>query len=87
MAGDKLKIGTFNVRGLADHHKLRKILHYLHIKEFNIIFLQETHTTKITARKWRTIWGGRAFFSHGSSNSKGVAILIHKNSPVRAEVV
>ena len=35
-------------------------------------FLQETHSKKDTESEW----GGKILFSHGSSNSAGVAILI-----------
>jgi exonuclease III len=37
--------------------------------------LQETHSTKNDEKIWEQEWCGKIFFSHGESNSKGVAIL------------
>ena len=39
--------------------------------------LQETHSDKKLEKFWTNEWGGRTFFSHGETNAKGVAILIH----------
>ena len=33
--------------------------------------------TKVV-QMWQSEWGGKAFFAHGESNSRGVAILIGK---------
>lgn len=44
-----------------------------------MIFLQETHSTKTLQRRWRNEWGGPVAFSHGTSNSRGVAILFNKS--------
>ena len=73
-----LKIGTYNVRGLGDSAKRRKIFHYLHKREYDLVFVQESHSTKNAEKFWRSQWGGRIIFSHGSSASKGVLILIKK---------
>lgn len=51
----------------------------LHIKKYDIVFLQETHSTKHDAKNWRAQWGGPVFYSHGTNASKGVAILFRKN--------
>ena len=37
--------------------------------------LQETHSTPSDENIWQSEWGGKILFSHGKSNSKGVAIL------------
>ncbi len=44
-----------------------------------IALLQETHCTKKEEKLWEKNWDGKIFFSKGSSNSKGVAILIPSN--------
>ena len=41
--------------------------------------LQETHSTEKWAKRWRTEWGGKAWFAHGTSNSEGTAILCQRN--------
>ena len=38
--------------------------------------LQETHSTKDLEDMWRHEWGGKIYFSHGTSESRGVAILL-----------
>ena len=42
-----------------------------------MIFLQETHSTKIVEKVWLNQWGGgtgNIIFSHGASDSRGVLI-------------
>jgi len=40
--------------------------------------LQETHSTAASETQWRNEWGAERITCHGSSNSRGVAILIKK---------
>ncbi len=44
-----------------------------------ILFYFKKHSSKEIENKWKNEWGGQIFFSHWTSNSKGVAILIPKN--------
>ena len=39
------------------------------------MLLQETHSTINDERLWQSEWGNKIIFSHGTSNSRGVAIL------------
>ena len=41
----------------------------------DIIFVQETHCTRKDKKKWGDEWGGQNWWSTGSKNSRGVAIL------------
>ena len=41
------------------------------------MFLQETHSTKSCESRWKNEWGGKIWFDHDTSSSKGVAILIN----------
>ena len=77
-----LKIGTFNVRGLRDTKKLRKIFKHLHQRQFDIVMLQETHSEVTDEKYWKSLWGGNIYYSHGSRESRGVMIMIKKNAPV-----
>ena len=45
-------------------------------RKADIIFLQETHSTVKTETQWKNEWGAEIITSHGSSNARGVAILI-----------
>ena len=51
-------------------------------KNTDIIFLQETHSTKEVEHQWRNEWGAEIIMSHGSSNSRGVAVLMKKGGEV-----
>jgi len=70
---------SLNVRGLrTDNNKRKKIFELFNKQLKGITFLQETHSTPEIESKWNREWGGHIIFSHGSSRSKGVAILIPK---------
>ena len=70
---------TFNVKGLQQKSKRIKLFNYVGDKVRNgFIFLQETHSTPECEQKWKKEWGGQIYFSHGSSNSTGAAILFTK---------
>jgi endonuclease/exonuclease/phosphatase (EEP) superfamily protein YafD len=76
---------SLNVRGLkSDALKRRSLFHWFknHNESNSIIFLQETHSTKECVIDWRTEWGSDMFFSHGTSDSRGVAILFPANLDV-----
>ena len=66
---------SLNARGLGDYKKRREFFHYLHVKKYEIIMLQETHSVAIESF-WRAQWGQSLWLSHGTNNSAGVAILI-----------
>ena len=67
-----IKIQSLNVKGLGKSIKRRSIFRWLHNQKHQFAFLQETHSTKECAQFWEAEWGRKVFFSHGSSNSKGV---------------
>ena len=79
MIMDNLKFVTNNCNGLATSEKDRiKQFLYLQniIKNIGILFLQETHSTKDSEKKFQENFGknNELYFGHGSSNSCGVAI-------------
>ena len=74
-----LKLCTFNCRGLQDFVKRRKTFHYLRSINSDIVYLQETHSDPNDEKLWKSQWGEQAWFSSGTSNSKGVAILIRNS--------
>ena len=80
----KLKVVTYNVRGLNDMDKCGHIFNLLHTKNLNMIFLQEIHSTKKIIKQWRSEWGGRAIFSHADSASWEVCILIARNLDIKS---
>ena len=74
-----LNLASFNVRGMSDNIKRREIFKFLHHKPFDCILLQETHSTIEIENIWQSEWGGRIWYSHGSSNARGVAVLFSRN--------
>ena len=74
--GINLGVATFNVNGINSRDKRIKVFEWLKLKHESVIFLQETHSTPEAEKQWEREWGGRIFFSHGKSNSTGVAILV-----------
>ena len=51
---------------------------FLKTKYYNIVCLQETHSTKKVEKVWKSQWGSQVLYSHGTSNSRGCMILIKK---------
>ncbi len=75
----KIKLLSFNCNGIRDTAKRRQVFTFLRSKRADILFLQETHCTENVEKIWESEWGGKAYFSNGSSNSTGVCILFRKN--------
>ena len=75
-----VKIITQNVRGLNNEQKRKGIFSYLREKA-DIICLQEVHSepNEFKIKTWETEWGGKCYWSHGTSASKGTAILVKKD--------
>lgn len=67
---------SVNARGLRDMTKRKSFFLFCKGKNANIVFLQETHSKSEDTLFWCKQWGDDAFFSHGTSRSAGVAILL-----------
>lgn len=78
MAHVQFKIISQNVRGIRDKNKRTKCFERMK-ERGDICFLQETHSTEIDVLHWNNEWNGNVFYSHGSSNSKGVIILVRQS--------
>ena len=76
MMGEKFNIFCLNTRGLGDKRKRKAVLSWLQEKCSGITLLQETHSALTTENDWRENWKGIIEFSHGSTNAKGVAVLL-----------
>ena len=77
-----LRLISLNLRGLSNFKKRRMICTWCKKKNIDIIFLQENHSTKEEENQWRNEWGAEIIMSHGSSNSRGVAVLMKKGVEV-----
>lgn len=74
-----LKIISYNVKGLHNPMKRKKILNQLKQYKCQIALLQETHLSDIKHEKLKKSWADKVFYSsHKSGKKRGVAILVHK---------
>jgi len=75
-----LNVLSLNVRGLGNTKKLTKMLFWLskHGGDRGVTFFQESHSNPEVESKWRSSTKGEFIMSHGSPNSRGVAIHIGK---------
>ena len=76
----ELSILTFNVRGLRDYKKRKKIAKWIHDKNIGIVLLQETHSTDTDETFWSSQFKGDCYFSHGTNTSKGVMSIVRNTS-------
>ena len=72
---------TLNVRGTIKNNEYRKkILSCVQLYNINILMLQETHVNNLKFKyEIDRIFNCQSFWSFGSNDSRGVAILIMKN--------
>jgi len=75
----KLKINSLNVRGLNNSKKRQTTFQWFKKSHPGITMLQETHSTETNEKLWKSQWGHAIEFCHGTSGSRGVAILFDKN--------
>jgi len=75
----KGKLISLNTRGISNFRKRRTIFSWLRKQQPDVVFLQETHSTKRNEATWKKEWGATLFCSHGANNARGVAILIRNN--------
>ena len=76
MANNNIAFISNNVKRLKDDEKRIKLFEYLKMSVIanGLIFLQETHSCKNNEKTWAEEFGWQLYFSHGKSNSCGVAI-------------
>lgn len=75
----KGKLTSLNTRGISNFRKRRTMFTRLRKQKPDIVFLQETHSTRGNEVSWKREWGATLFCSHGANNARGVAILIRNN--------
>lgn len=74
-----MRLTTWNVNGLGNPIKRKKVMTSLKREKYDVIFLQETHMSTEESKRLCGGWIGHVFYSVGSSKSKGVIILISKH--------
>ena len=82
-----MEIITLNLNGARDATKRNKIFNILG-SSADIVCLQETHSTHEDRAVWTTLNAGYHWImSHGKSNARGTALLIHKKHQIIRESV
>lgn len=76
MASNNNRLISLNVRGLCNFRKRKAVFKWLDNARYDIIFLQETHSSPKLEQIWNREWLGPMFFAHGTTNSRGCCILI-----------
>ena len=73
-----LHLISLNVRGLRNNYKKRKVFKWFQEQNVDIVLLQETHFDKKTVNCNNMLWKGEMYHSFGTTNSKGVSILLKR---------
>lgn len=77
----KLKITSWNCRGLRKLEKLKQVMNRIKSMQSNIVFFQETHLINNEDLKIRRWWKGKVFSATFNSQAGGVTILLHESIP------
>uniref|UniRef100_A0A803JIB4 exodeoxyribonuclease III n=1 Tax=Xenopus tropicalis TaxID=8364 RepID=A0A803JIB4_XENTR len=80
MAGTKIRLISWNVRGLNDKIKRSLVLDHLKKLGADVMLLQETHLIGQRVRALRRHWIHPTLHAEYSTYSRGVAILFRKAS-------
>ena len=77
----KGKLISLNTTGISNFRKSRTIFSWLRKQKLDVVFLQETHSTKRNEATWKKEWGATLFCSRGANvyNARGVTSLIRNN--------
>ena len=82
-----LNLFSLNVRGIRDLRKRGLLFQFLARQNADVTFLQETFLTEELRNQVDREWGGTIFHSWGSNRSRGVAILLKKNTHFQSTVM
>ena len=82
-----LKIFSNNVKGIRGVIKRKKLFKFCSNLPCQYFCLQETHSDVTSETEWKTDWGGNIIFSHGNTNSLGVAILLKTEHKILETII
>ena len=74
-----VKFLSLNVRGLREDRNRKEMFTFLPNKAFDIIFIQESHSSSEIEKKWQDEWGGIIQYSHYNSRARGTMTLFKKD--------
>ena len=76
---------SLNVRGLRDERKRKELFSFLKHKKYDIIFIQESHSTAEIESSWQKEWGGKICFSHYSLRAMGTMIMCNDKANILSQ--
>lgn len=83
MVINNLRVSTWNVRGLHGKIIIRKVFDWLNKERVDLAMLQETHLNDEEHAGLRHRWIGQIYFSSFTTSSRGVAIVVNRNLPLK----
>lgn len=83
----KVRICSYNVNGMLDFVKRCKIFNLMKHYKIDIALLQETHASASVLKLWQSEWGGKIYSAHSEDATKGVMILIDRNSQCKVKEI
>ncbi len=83
----EVKLGFLNINGAREEVKRAALFNLLKVRQLNVVFLQETHSTVDNEVDWKKEWDGEVCLSHKSNNSGGVEIVFSKDFiPISSDI-
>ena len=84
MTEKNFNVYSFNANGLGEKNKRSTILNWIKTHHQGVLFLQETHSFENSEESWKQdSYSRNIYFSHGTSVSRGVCIILPKNADVQ----
>ena len=82
LMAEVVKLISLNVKGLSNFKKRRTMFTWCRKRKADIFFCKKPiqQLKQINIIQWKNEWGAEIITSHGSSNARGVAILIKNGS-------
>ena len=82
-SASKLRLISFNTNSIGKNPKGRQVLLYLKKKNPDLIITIDTRFSKDIENLVKTEWDGNVLFSSFDSQSRGVAIFVKRNLPLK----
>ena len=82
-SASKLKIVSFNSNSIGKNPKRRQVLNFLKKKNPDVLIVCDTRITTNIENLVKEEWGGQVFFSSCSSQARGVALFLKKDSTIK----
>ena len=80
-SASNFKILSYNCNSIGKNPKRGQVFHFLKKKKADILILVDTRLSKEVENQVKAEWGGFAFFSSYSSQSRGIAVLFSCDFP------